>query len=327
MTNVSSPLPPLVRFPTLFPQQWGVPGTGHTTGLRTDVGGVVFYVDPNAVGVSDGRDGTEPDAPLQTVAAALTKCRAYQNDVIAVMSNNSWQFGNPADGRTTGIVESVTVTVPGVRIVGVAPAGQGVYWSPAANLGTCITVQALDVTIEGFFFWSGAHVGADGILCDWDGTTAWGDNMTVRHCTFDDSIDTAIQLEFAWYCEIAHCQFWGCNEYGIYADPAGSPSAYCLIHDNVFHDCVTGAMTISEAADCHIYRNSIYNSNAQGAGAATNEGINTSAGGNNQVFDNRFSCLLPVPAAGDIDDLCSGALTDAWIGNHCTNGLLVTTPT
>lgn len=327
MTNVSSPLPPLIRFPTLLPGQYGVPGTGHTTGLRTDVGGVVFYVDPNAVGVSDGRDGTDPDEPLQTVAAALTKCRPYMNDVVAVMSNNSWQYGNPVDGRATGIAESVIVTVPGVRIVGVAPAGQGVYWSPAANLGTCITVRALDVTIEGFFFWSGDFGGADGILADWDGTTTWGDNLTVRHCTFDGSIDTAIQLEYVWFGEIAHCQFWQCDEYGIYADPAGSPPAYCLIHDNVFHDCVAGAMTISEAIDCHIYRNSIYNGNAQGAGVATDEGIDTSAGGQNQVFDNWFSCVLPAASNGDWDDLNSGAATDAWIANHCTNGMAVTTPT
>jgi hypothetical protein len=77
----------------------------------------------------------------------------------------------------------------------------------------------------------------------------------------------------------------------------------------------------------HIHRNSIYNGNAQGGAAATNEGINLTGGGDNQVFDNYFSCLLPVPANGDWDDLNTGAATDAWIGNHCMNGLATTTPT
>ena len=63
---------PLVRQKPWFPGQVGVPGTDHTRGLRSDVNGVIFYVDPNAVGVSDLRDGTDPEGPLQTVAKALT---------------------------------------------------------------------------------------------------------------------------------------------------------------------------------------------------------------------------------------------------------------
>ena len=67
---------PLVRFPTLFPGQMGVPGTDTERGLRTHTTGAVFYVDPNYSGVSDLRDGTDPEDPLRTVAAALTKCQA-----------------------------------------------------------------------------------------------------------------------------------------------------------------------------------------------------------------------------------------------------------
>jgi len=65
----------------------------------------------------------------------------------------------------------------------------------------------------------------------------------------------------------------------------------------------------------------------QAAGAAANVGINTGSGGHNIVFDNYFSCLLPVPATGDWDNMNSGDTTDAWVGNHCMDGLAVTIPT
>jgi len=86
--NVSWPVPTL-SLPPMLVGQFGVPGTGSPEGMRTDALGATFYVDPNATGVTDQRDGTNPDAPLQTVAAALAQCSAYRNDVIIVTPNNS----------------------------------------------------------------------------------------------------------------------------------------------------------------------------------------------------------------------------------------------
>ena len=324
--DVSWPTP-LIRFPTLFPGQLGVSGTDNENGLRSHSTGCIFYVDPNYPGVSDARDGTNPDDPLETVAAALTKCQPYRGDVIAVMANNAWQFGKSADGFTIPISEEVIVTVPGIRIVGVAQAGSlGVIWNPVSNGGTCISVHACDVTIEGFCFDEGVFAGCNGILADWDGATMFGDNLTVRHCTFTDTIDTAIALEFAWYCNIHNNQFEQCDAYGIYVDPAGSGIAHCNIDDNIFHNC-TVAMALNGADDCRIWKNQIYNANAQSAAVATNEGIDTTNGNRNMIYDNSFSCLLPVPANGDWDDLNTAGATDAWIGNHCMDGLTVTNPT
>lgn len=324
--NVSWPVP-LVRQKPWFSGQFGVPGTDNERGLRSDCNGVVFYVDPNAAGVSDQRDGTDPEAPLATVGAALLLCQPYRGDVVAVMGNNSWQYGTAADGRILPVSEEVVVDVPGVRLVGVLPSGaMGVFWTPASNGGTCITIAALDVTVEGFAFTEGNFTGCNAISVLWNGTTAWGDNAVIRHCTFDDTVDTAIQLEFSWYCEISHNMFWECDAYGIYVDPAGSGIAYTTIRDNVFHDCTTAAMALRGSDRSAIYRNSIYNSNAQAGGAATDEGIDTTGGIENQVYDNYFSCILPVAAPGDWDDLNTGAVTDAWVGNHLTNGLAVTTP-
>lgn len=323
--NVAWPIP-LVRFPTLFPGQMGVPGTDNTRGLRTDVGGIVIYVDPNAVGVSDQRDGTDPEAPLATVEQALTLVQPYRGDTIAVMANGAWQYAAGVN-RATAVAEEVEITVPGVRLVGVFQSSSiGIPWESQTNGTPCITVSAIDVVIEGFAFVGGA-VGGVAIYCEWDGVALFGENLTVRNCLFDEDIDTAIQLEFSWFCDIHHNYFQTCDAYGIHADVGGSGFAFCTIHDNHFLDCGTAAVAaLGGCDDNQIYDNSIYNGNAEGGGAATNEGINTTAGARNSVYDNYFSCLLPGPGAGDWDDLCTAAATDAWMNNHLLNGDNVTNP-
>ena len=332
-TDVRWPIP-LIRQKIFYPGQFGVPGTDTERGLRSHVTGAIFYVDPNAPGAVTNRDGTDPEAPLSTVASALALCQPYRGDVVCVMANNSWQYGDPTDGYTTAISEEVTVSVPGVRLVGVCPAGQGVYWYPASDGGRQITVSAIDVTIEGFFFSEGpTYTGCDAIYAEWDNVTLFADNLTVRNCVFDDTVDTAIQLELSWYCDIHHNLFWGCDEYGVYVDPAGSGIAYSLFHDNVFHDCVSGALYLRAADFCQIYRNSIFNSDAQAGAPATDEGITTEGGHYNQVYHNILSCLLPAAAPGDYDDFCTPDVaggvgyTDSWIHNYCLNGPSVTTPT
>ena len=324
--DVAWPIP-LVRQKPWYPGQFGVPGTDNERGLRSDCHGVVFYVDPNATGVTDQRDGTDPEAPLATVAKALTLCQAYRGDVIAVMANGAWQY---ADGqnRTLAVREEVTVNVAGVKIVGVFPSSSvGVVWESQTALTPCITVSAIDVTIEGFAF-AGALGGGTAIYAEWDGATLFGENLTVRNCLFDDDIDTAIQLEYSWFCDVHHNVFQECDAYGVYADAAGSAFAYCAIHDNVFLDCGTAAIAALGGCDNNfIYNNTIFNTSAQSGAAATNEGINTTGGATNSVYNNTFSCLLPVPANGDWDDLNTAAATDAWCYNHCMDGDNVTNPT
>lgn len=326
-TDVLIPGPmPLTRFNTLFPGQFGVSGTANETGLRTHPTGTIFYVDPNYPDVSDSRDGTDPTAPLQTVAAALAKCQPYRGDVIYVMANNSWQYGDATDGYVTAISEEVEITVPGVRLVGVSQSGQGVYWTPAEDGGTCITVSAIDCLIEGFWFTEGDYTICNGIYCEWDGITLFGENLTVRNCVFDDTVDYAIQLEFSWYCDIVGNRFIECDSYGIYLDPAGSNADYLTVRDNLFMDC-GAAMAVNGLSNSYIYSNRIFNGNAQVGGAATDQGIDTTAGDNNLVCQNWFSCLLPAGAPGDWDDLNTANAGDAWVQNYCMDGPNVTNPT
>ncbi len=330
--TVKWPLP-MTQWPTLWASQMGVPGTDDNMGARLHPTGQVFYVDPNFPGASDARDGFEPTDPLLTVATALTKCQPHRGDVIMVGASSAWFYAEGGSGiagaqYATGIAEEVTVATAGVRIVGVQNSPIGVMWAPASNAGTCITVSAMDVTIEGFVFTEGAtYTGCDGIYAEWDGVTLFGENLIVRNCTFDDTVDTAIQLEFSWFCDIHDNGFWQNDVVAIMADVGGSGAAYTKIHDNIFHDCGIAISLLGGCDDNQIYDNIVYNANAQGAGAAANEGINTTGGTRNMVTNNQFSCLLPVPAPGDWDNLNTGVATDSWVGNMCSNGLAVTTPT
>ena len=324
--NVRTPWP-LTRMNPIYPGQFGILGTANETGLRNDCNGAVFYVDPNYPGVVDARAGTDPIAPLATITAALAKCQSYHNDVIVVMPGDTWQYGAGAS-RTTAIVEDVTVTVHGVRIMGVSPSGAlGVEWQPATAAGVACTVSAMDVLIEGFLFEGFRGIGAGGTAIDaeWDGATLYGENLTVRHCFFSGDIDIGIQLEYVWNAYIHHNVFQECDVHGIYVDQAGSGSAYLAITDNWFQNCAA-AMSVRLLDDSQVMRNTIYNSNAQGAALATDEGIDTTGGSSNLIADNFFSCLLPVPANGDYVDLNTSAASDAWINNHCMDGDTITNP-
>jgi hypothetical protein len=305
----------------------GVPSTSQDKGLRQHVTGQVFYVDPNYPGASATAGGVDPTNPLSTLTAALAKCEDYRGDVIYVMMNDGWQYGPQDTDQTTIIQETVTVDIHGVRIVGVSPSSPlGPLWIPENAGEVACTVHAMDVLIEGFCFGGDdAGTAMEAIYAEWDGVTLWGENLTVRHCLFADSVNTAIQLEFSWYCDI-HENIFNEVEYGIYLDPAGSGAAYLLITDNVFENCAE-AMSLRGGDSCYIHRNRIYNGSAQGGGAATDEGIDLTGGRQNLVSNNWFSCLLPVPANGDWDDLNTASATDAWVGNHCMDGLAVTNPT
>ena len=312
-----------------MPGQDGVLGINYTATFAKSMmsDSRLLYVNPNhADATDDGNTGENPEQPFATVAAALARCRDNRGDVIFVGQNDAWQYGGGSTWQTP-IAEEVTVSVEGVSIIGVSPGSLGVTWTPvtAAGAGVCITVTALDVLISGIAF-SGVALGGTAIYCLWDGITAHGENTVIENCFFDDDIDIGIQFEFAWFQIVRGCTFQECNTFGIYVDPAGSGSSYCHIYDNTFNDCAA-AMGLNGCDDFYIYNNRIYNANAQAAGAATDEGIDTTAGARNMVTDNYFSCLLPVPAAGDLDDLNTASATDSWLNCHCLDGDTVTNPT
>lgn len=331
---------PLTRLNPWYPGQFGVPGTDNETGLRQHCTGTIFYVDPNYPGASDARDGTNPTDPLLTVAAAITKVQPQRGDVIVVMQNDDWFYAPGGQGVSTDytiqIAEEVTIpyTASGVRIIGVSSSPLGVMWQPISNGGTCITVHAIDVVIEGFVFTEGAALtGCNAISAVWDGVTMFGENLVVRNCYFDGTVDICIQLEYTWYCDIHNNVFMQCDTHGVYIDPDGAGADYLRVHNNGFYNVgvgAGGAITLEGTnptegvLSAAIFQNWIFNEDAAGGVAATDEGINLTNGRDNMVHDNWLGCALTGGGAGDYDDLNTAGVGDAWVNNHCMNGDAIT---
>lgn len=300
-------------------------------------GGTTYFVDPNHPRASNQHAGTDPQFPLRTVAAAIGECEAYAGDSIIVMHNSYWTYGNVAVGRATPIREAVTVNVPGIRILGMTPDNPlGVPWVATGNNATCITVTAMDVTIEGFNFWDDGHTGATGISADWDGPP-YGENLTVQRCYFYD-LAYGIQLDYTWNCVIRNCRFDDLSTAAIHNPSVhGEPDylkiiecefvsntadinlpdcEYCLVEANTFID-VTAAIVIT-AGD----HNTIATNTIEGDGTGTNNFINLTGGGDNLVCTNMLACTI-----AQYDTTCSDATSGSWVANQCTNGTTTAPPT
>jgi hypothetical protein len=363
--NVRWPVP-LIRQKPFYPGLFGVPGTDNTRGQRSDANGVVFYVDPNASGVSDLRDGTDPEGPLQTVGKALTLCRPYMNDIIAVMPNSYWTHADTTQGRATPIGEQVTVSVPGVRIVGVMPPSSiGIPWVPIENDGVCIRVTAIDVVIEGFCFRNAAYTGGTGIHAIWGGAgVGYGDNLTVRHCFFCSDLDYGVRTDFSYNSYIEDCYFQSIGiaaieNPGTQGDPdwivirrnifTGCAVAidlddtdYVVIEDNEIIACPTG-IVLNGGAYAKIKNNVINTTQGAGVVAIDGEGltesvihgnvINAAPGGTRNMIDLNGGATNIVSdnwlscTILQYDTTCEDATSGSWVNNHCTDGSPVAPPT
>lgn len=321
---------PLPGYPSRFigaeEGVWGVPATARFA-ANMATGARIFHVQPNhPLAVDLGNTGEDPGCPFVTVTAALARCENNRGDVILVGGNDAWQYGGGGTWNLP-VAESVVCNKQGVAIIGVTPDPLGVVWQPAAANGTCLTIHALGVEVAGFLFQGAGGAGDVGVLAEWDGATTWGDSPNIHHCFFDDTLAQGIALEYSWNAHIHKCEFYDCD-YGIYCDPLGSGFDLALIEDCRFRGCSISAISATGGCDENMVRHcSVYNANAAAGAAATDEGYDFTGGNENLVEDCSFTCLLPVPAAGDYNDLNTAAATDAWVNNHCMDGLAVTNPT
>jgi hypothetical protein len=312
----------------------GVPGTDSDRGLRQDSNGKIIWVDPNHADAHDGKDGTNPDSPMRTVAGALTKCRAYSGDVIAVMHNAYWTYANSASIRRLPVQEAVTVTVPGVRIVGLSCGSIGVPWFSAADDAVSITVQAMDVTIEGFVFWNTGYTGTTGISAVWD-SPPHGENTVIRH-NFFYHLEYGIQLDYTYNVYVEDCRFDGLAT-GIYNPSVYGEPDYSVFRNNIFIGC-TAAINLPDCdyelieANRFLHNtaaiaiangryNTIHGNTIQGDPTGTNNMINLTGGASNLVSQNMLSCTI-----AQYDVCNSDATSGSWVGNLCTNGTATAPP-
>jgi hypothetical protein len=187
----------------------------------------------------------------------------------------------------------------------------GVYWQPATIGGVCITINALDVLVEGFCFWSEAPItGGTGVLSQWTGTPAplfQGENTVIRNCTFAADLDYGIALDYTWYSYITDNYFHGIGIAAIHnLATTGSPD-YSVFARNHFLDNAL-AISLPGVDGAFIYENFI-----SGNPAAALSFINTAgAGGSNLVSRNSLVCTIAQYGVN-----CDSAATDGWMQNYC----------
>lgn len=305
-------------FATGQAQVWGFDTrTGIDSKSYGAPGAKIFYVDPNnAQAVDAGNLGEDPTVPLATVAQALTLARGYMGDTIIVGANDDWQHA--AGVRNTALQESIVIpsTLGGIRIVGISSSSIGVPWQAATDDGTCITVNATDILIEGFCFWDNAGGDPVGITSVWNGTTSFGDNLTVRNCFFEAGMDYGITLDYCYYCNIHDNYFEGVNTAAIHNLAVEGNPDYSLIHDNNFYNN-TVALSLDACVGLIIYDNRII-----GAPAGTDNFIALAGGATNLVANNWLGCTV-----AQYDGTCDGGgAGNAWINNHCIDGDPVAIP-
>ena len=294
-----------------------VMGFGSDTGIDSKTygppGARVFYVDPNNTQAVDaGNLGQDPTVPLATIQAAVTLARAYTGDTIVVGGNDYWQYS--AHVRPIPITESVVIpaTKGGIRLVGMATNPLACSWSAAADNEYALTVYATDVLVEGFAFYPLPTLSnTSGIFTEWDGAATFGENLTVRNCFFDSTLDYGIALDYSWYVQIYANHFDSVAVAAVHNLSINGDPDHAQVYGNTFYDC-TLAINFPTTDNCYIHANHI---SGDATGAANFINIDGGIGSTNLVSDNWLGCTLAQYAV-----TCVGGGNGAWVNNHCIDG-------
>ena len=136
------PIPALFRIPGLFPGQQGVPGSDSPFGIRMKPRSLPIFVDPGHNDASDTNDGTNPDAPMSTIAAA----------VAAVSEPGSQIFVMPG-AYIENVATPDSATGPNYcEIIGLRAGGGSPSWASTAAATIPLTINALGWRVTGFRF-------------------------------------------------------------------------------------------------------------------------------------------------------------------------------
>lgn len=140
---------PLIRQSPFYPGQLGVRGSDVQRGMRWEPTAIVMYVDPDNNNATDQADGTDPENPMETIQAAVTKLTAHQTNMAVSLSGSIIVLG--------GMAYTETVTIPAAApdycsIVGGSASYHRPTWASDAGANNCLTIQAEGWTIEGIEF-------------------------------------------------------------------------------------------------------------------------------------------------------------------------------
>ena len=133
---------PVIRNSAFYPGQMGVPGAAPKEGLRSYPRVNAYYVDKDASNADDNNDGTHPDFPMATIAAAVAAV-TLEGDVIYVMPgtySEAVSTPNSSDGPNY------------VQLIGVGNGGHTPIWGSGSGTAACLTLKATGWRVSGFRF-------------------------------------------------------------------------------------------------------------------------------------------------------------------------------
>lgn len=167
-------LPGLIRDPSRYPGQMGVPGADVDEGLRLLPTSKTLYVDKGHAAANDSNDGTDPKYPLLTIQGAVNKL-SNDGDAIVVYPGT----------YTESVVTLDSVPGPNyVSIIGAGPSRHAVYWKTDVAANPALTLNAIGWRVSGFRFGSIALSTAAAVLLSNTGDNV-ADRSVIDNCIFD----------------------------------------------------------------------------------------------------------------------------------------------
>ena len=304
---------PLIRAYPLYPGQMGVPGSDVSMGLRANPNGIVLYVDANHPNATATADGTDPNNPITTITAAMTKLAAF-HALSEIQAEGSVIVIAP--GTYTDSIALDQATYPNdCSIIGCGNSKFDVIWVPAA--GDALSLDVSGWLIDGIHFQPAAD-GA-GVKLTWNAGSGAEDTV-IQNCFFDGRWGTGLYgIEFEGApanCTIQNNRFaeFDAASPCIIANGSATADPYQThILDNTFQECAEYiTVTVGSGYNASIIAGNHF-VNATGALAATTTFIDlgTMGTGYNQVVGNYFD--------GDYSNAggytAEGTGNDNWVGN------------
>ena len=307
----------------VIPARRGVVGFEGTARLAASVGGdgQVFYVDAGHANANDVNDGTDPEAPMATLQALLTRMEALN-------AGTATREPVVQDFDTIYIhdhlVESAEIlswanSASYVNLVGAGQSKYGPTWQSDAVDAPCFIAGGVGWTIQNFRFMPG-NAAAGIVIPNLQAPHALGSGTrtVVKNCWFDGNGATGlygIDLHGApWLCEITDCVFEffnnGANSAtAIASTNTGTADAFrTLIEHNRFHandNHINASLNVSQIL------NNVFETLGSVAAILVID-LRTGTVGRNIVAGNHFGAADYSQAGGFYPN---AANPGGWVGN------------
>lgn len=258
---------PQVRQAPWYPGQFGVSGSDVQRGLRWESAGIVLYVDENHPGATAVGDGTNPEAPLTTIATAITNLIAF-----ATATADSLEGSVIVVAAESTIAETVIIppTAPAnCTLLGAGSSRNAPTWTAATAAGTALTMRQEGWVVEGFQFDAGA--GGTAITMQWVPASGYVANRCViRNNHFNGAwaglygINLSGAPYDAWILgnEFREYTRGDTTAHAIITTDSSEANAYmCVVRNNIFWDNENhvGSLNNDRGFNMSIFQGNVFN--------------------------------------------------------------------